>query len=109
MHEDFGKYSSERAPRTQTSPLVDSPVQLFAGRTAPEIALPLFSGILLMIVAEQLWLALIVPPVLFVAMPWFRQHLGRGRMLHLLWSLGAVRHHRLPVFAWDQPTKLFGP
>lgn len=73
--------------------MIDGPVVFALGRTPLELFLP---GPL---AALFLWRfgfpGLVVPVVVFFALPWARVHLGRNRLLHTCWGLGAVRAMRM--------------
>ncbi len=90
--------------------MVDSPVVIFAGRTAIEIGVPFVGGIALLVVARQPVLAALGPPLLFWALPILRQRFGRGRLFHMMWSRGWANSSDLPFrFGWNERTKTFGP
>jgi hypothetical protein len=86
-----GKYAEAEAVRT--SPMIDGPVVFALGRTPMELFLPL------PLAALFLWRfgfpGLLVPIGVFVLLPWARQRLGRNRLLHWWWGLGAVVPMRL--------------
>ncbi len=110
MLEDVTKYNAEDAPRVETLPMVDAAVVLFAGRTMLDVATPIVSGVMSLVLLDSFWLAVGVPPVLFFSQPWLRAQLGRGRVLHLAWAFGLVRAKGLPVvFSLRGGTETFGP
>jgi hypothetical protein len=110
MHEFTGKYDPERAPRIETAPMVDAEVVLFAGRTITDIAVPIGAGVGFLVIFGSFWAAVLSPPVLFVLTPKLRQTFGRGRLMHILWSLGLVRVSRVPgIYSVRDSIAEFGP
>lgn len=110
MHEYTGKYDPARAPRIATFPMVDAEVELFAGRTIVDIAMPIGVGVGALVVLGSFWTAVFITPVLFVATPRLRSTFGRGRLLQLLWSLGLVRVSRVPgLYSLRDSIAEFGP
>ena len=91
MQEWRGKYANAEAVRT--SPMIDGPVIFALGRTPLELFLPA------PLAALFLWRfgfpGLLVPIGVFFALPWARKRLGRNRLLHWWWGLGAVQPMRL--------------
>jgi hypothetical protein len=86
-----GKYSE--AEMVRTSPMVDGPVIFVLGRTPMELFLPA------PLAALFLWKfgfpGLLLPVLVFFLLPRMRERLGRNRLLHFLWGMGAVRCMRL--------------
>lgn len=110
MHEFTGKYDPERSPRIATAPMVDAEVVLFAGRTITDIAVPLGVGVGCLIIFGSFWMGVVSAPILFVYTPRLRATFGRGRLMHILWSLGLVRVSRVPsVYSLRDPIAEFGP
>lgn len=110
MYEDTSKYAPEEAPRIETMPMVDAEVVLFAGRTALDVAVPAAAGVACLVVLGSFWLAVLVPPVLFLAQPALRARFGRGRLPHLVWSYGLLRARGLPeVFSMRRRRVELGP
>ncbi len=91
MHEWHAKYAD--ADVVRTAPMIDGPVIFALGRTAMELFLPL------PIAALLLWRlgfpSLVVPVLLVVLLPKARERLGRNRLEHFLWGMGARRLLRL--------------
>ena len=91
MQEWRGKYAE--AEMVRTSPMVDGPVIFALNRTPLELFMPL------PLAALCLWLfgfpGLLLPLALFFLLPRMRERLGRNRLLHFLWGMGAARSMRL--------------
>lgn len=105
-----GKYRPERAPRIETSPMVDAEVVLFAGRTAVDIGAPVAVGLMFLLVFGSFALAVLSPPVVVLLQPMLKRRFGRGRVLHLLWTWGLPGAGELPrVFTIRDGIAEFGP
>lgn len=97
MQEWRGKYVE--ADVVRTSPMIDGPVIFALGRTAIELFLPA------PLAAMCLWRfgfpGLLVPIVVFVLLPRVRDRLGRNRLLHWCWGLGAARTAQVAQWAFS--------
>lgn len=87
MQEWRGKYADAEVVRT--APMIDGPVLFALGRTLTELFLPA------PVAAMCLWRfgfwGLLLPALLFFAMPIARRRWGRNRLLHWLWGMGHAR------------------